>query len=485
MRRGSVVGPLILIGLGGLFLAKNLYPELPLLDFLARYWPFILIGWGVLRLAEVMFWVTTSKPIPGRGMNGGEWVLVVFLVIFGSAVWNGHQHGWLRGNRLNIGGLEMFGEAFDYPVAGQKAGVGKAPQIVIESFRGNARITGSDSEEVKVTGRKTLRALNQGDADKANNDTPFAVVLNGSQVIIRTNQDRVSNGARFSADLEIAVPKGSSISAFGRTGDFDINDVGGSVEITSDNAGVRLQNIGGNVRVDTRRSDIIRAVSVKGSVELKGRGADLELQEIGGPVTISASYTGMVQFRNVAKPVRYEAQNTEFTAERIPGQVRMTLSDLNGSDVVGPIRLHARSRDVQLTNFTQSIEIALDRGDVELRPGNVPLSRFDVHTRSGDIEFAVPEKAKLDLSASTDRGEITNDYGSTFTSDNSGHGASLRGNIGDGPKIVLLTNRGGITVRKSTGTEQSSTMTEVPHTPSPAKPPVPANPPSLKPVEQE
>ncbi len=474
MRRGSIVGPLILIGLGGLFLAKNLYPELPLLDFLARYWPFILIGWGVLRLAEVMFWLATSKPIPSRGMNGGEWVLVVFLVLFGSAVWNGHQHGWLRGNRLNIGGLEMFGEAYDYPLTGQKAGIGKSPQIVIEGFRGNARITGVDAEEVKVTGRKTIRALSQSDADKANGDTPFAIVQNGNQVIIRTNQDRVSGGPRLSADLEISVPKGSSISGFGRTGDFDINDIAGAIEITSDNAGVRLQNIGGNVRIDTRRSDIIRATNVKGSVELKGRGADLELQEIAGPVTISASYTGMVQFRNVAKPVRYEAQNTEFSAERIPGQVRMTLSDVNGNDVVGPVRLHARSRDVQFTNFTQSVEITLDRGDVELRPGNAPLGRFDVHTRSGDIEFAIPEKAKLELNASTDRGEITNDYGSSLSSDTSGHGASLKGNIGDGPKIVLLTNRGSITVRKSNGTEQSSAISEPPHPANPPKAPAPA-----------
>ena len=52
MRRTSVVAPLLLIVIGGLFLARNLYPDLPLLDYLARYWPFLLIIWGGLRLAE-------------------------------------------------------------------------------------------------------------------------------------------------------------------------------------------------------------------------------------------------------------------------------------------------------------------------------------------------------------------------------------------------------------------------------------------------
>jgi DUF4097 and DUF4098 domain-containing protein YvlB len=390
---------------------------------------------------------------------------------------------------MRIGGLEMFGEAFDYPLTAKKATAGTTPQIVIESFRGNARIAGSDTAEVTVNGRKTIRALGQRDADRANQDTPFEVVTNGNQVIIRTNQDRASNSSRVSADLEITVPKGASLTATGRYGDFDVNDLAGAVEINSDNAGIRMQNIGGNVRVDTRRSDVIRAVGVKGSVDLKGRGTDLELQNIEGPVTIGASYVGMVQFRALAKPVRYEANNTEFAAEKIAGQVRMTLSDLNGSNITGPIRLHARSKDVQLTDFTQSVEITVDRGDIELRPRNVALARIEVHTRTGDIEFAVPEKAKLELTATTGRGEITNDYGGGFHVENSGHGSSLKGSLGEGPRVTLDTDRGAITIRKSNGTEQTAVFPNIPSdlpraSKQPKAPRAPVAPETLKPLEQ-
>ena len=62
--------------------------------------------------------------------------------------------------------------------------------------------------------------------------------------------------------------------------------------VISDNAGVRLQNIGGRVKVDTKKSDIVRATGVKGDVELKGRGRDVELEEIAGQVTINGSYSG-------------------------------------------------------------------------------------------------------------------------------------------------------------------------------------------------
>ena len=39
---------------------------------------------------------------------------------------------------------------------------------MIESFRGNARITGADVDTVKVTGHRTIRSLDQKGADNAN-----------------------------------------------------------------------------------------------------------------------------------------------------------------------------------------------------------------------------------------------------------------------------------------------------------------------------
>ncbi len=66
MRRGSVIGPLILIGIGGLFLLRNLWPEIPLVDIIAKNWPFVLIAWGGLRLIEILMWSMMGKPIPAQ-----------------------------------------------------------------------------------------------------------------------------------------------------------------------------------------------------------------------------------------------------------------------------------------------------------------------------------------------------------------------------------------------------------------------------------
>src|SRR5205807_9305407 len=121
-------------------------------------------------------------------------------------------------------------------------------------------------------------------ARKASGPAPLELVAQGAELIVATSQERVSDSLRVSEDLEIGVPKGSSVEGHGKFGDFDIRDITGTVDVVSDNAGVRLDNIGGNVRIELRRSDIIRATAVKGSVDLKGRGQDVDFQNIDGRV---------------------------------------------------------------------------------------------------------------------------------------------------------------------------------------------------------
>jgi hypothetical protein len=344
MKRTSLVAPLLLIGIGLLFLARNLYPELPLLDYLARYWPFLLILWGSLRLVEILIWSATDKPLPRSGVSGGEWVLVIFLCVIGFSVHTVHGlNTWWPRTGITVGGLDMFGESYEYPISAEKPSA-KAPHIVIENFRGNARVTGIDADSVKVTGHRTIRSFDQGQADRANQEASFELAGDANNVIVRTNQDRVSGNLRLSADMEIMVPKGASVEAHGRYGDFDISDLAGAVEITSDNAGVRLQNIGGDARINLSRSDVIRVVNVKGLVDIKGRGADVDVENVDGPVMLSGSYSGVIQFRNLSKPVHYRGERTDFSVEKIPGQVRMSLSDMTASNLVGPIRLTGKSR---------------------------------------------------------------------------------------------------------------------------------------------
>jgi DUF4097 and DUF4098 domain-containing protein YvlB len=471
MRRGSVIGPLILIGIGGLFLMRNLWPEIPLVDIIAKYWPFVLIAWGGLRLIEILMWAIMSKPIPRNGISGGEWMLVFLICIVGGTMYTArHYTTWFPTGRAFHGMVMDFGDSFDYVLTPVEKPCAKNCKVIIENFRGNAKITGSkDATTVNASGRETVRSFQQADADKANKETPLELIPQGDQIIVRTNQDRVSDRTRATAELEITVPIGSSIEGHGRNGDFDIQTVNGSVDINSDNAGVRLEAIGGDVRIDLRKSDIIRAIGVKGAMDLKGYGQDVELQNIDGQVTVAGTYTGQIQLSNLTKPLRWEDSQISVSCEKIPGQIHMGLGEFTAENLLGPIRLNARSRDIQISDFTQGLDLTLERGNVDLRPGKT-LPKIEVHTRSGDLELALAEGSKFDLKASTDRGEVHNDYGDPLRVEETNRGATIVGGSG-GPQLRLETGRGAVTVRKATADEV--TFPNIPTQPDAPKPPKP------------
>jgi hypothetical protein len=471
MRRGSVIGPLILIGLGVLFLFRNLWPDIPLVELISRFWPFLLIAWGAIRLIEILFWSVTGRPLPRNGVSGGEWALIFVICIVGATMYTAHNApSWFPSRSAWRRVVLPMGESYDYTLAAVEKPCAKNCRIVIESFRGNAKITGTADMTVKASGQETMRSFQQADAESAYKQTPLELIQQGDQIIVRTNQDKVSDRVQPTAELDISVPDGSSIEAHGRYGDFDVQNINGNVNINSDNAGVRLENLGGNVQIETRASDTIRAVNVKGGVELKGRGDDVELQNIAGLVTVNGVYVGEIQLSNLAQPLRWEDPLNSMDCEKLPGRVRMSRGDFTGNNIIGPIRLKAHSSDVQLSEFTQALDLTVDRGDIDLKPGK-NLPKMEVRTRSGDIDLALPVGSKFDLRASTEHGEADNDYGDPLRDQEAGHGgATIAGSTGAGPQLRLETGRGSVTVRKASG-DETTTFPDIPSVPKPPKPP--------------
>jgi hypothetical protein len=465
MRRRSFTGPLLLLLIGAFFLWRNLHPEAPLFDMAAQYWPFVLIAWGVLRLIEVV-----AFRHRGSTFTGGEIVLVVFICIVGSGLWEGHQHGL----RYDFGGM-VIGESFDYPVSAQAPAAGMT-RITFDNPRGNIKVTGADTQEVTVAGRKEVHAWNRGDADQTNSNTPVEIVPQGDRLLIRTNQDRAQDSNRISDDLEVTVPRGMTVETRGRSGDVEIGDIAGDVEVVTNRADVRLARIGGNARLEVGRSDVIRAVDLKGKLDVQGRGSDVDLENVAGQVTINGAYSGALEFKNLAKPLQFEgAFNTELHVQAVPGRLNMDRGEVTASGLTGPVRLVTRSRDIKLQQFTQSLELETEHGDVELQPA-YPVPSIDARSGFGRIDLVLPERSAFDLQATAERGEAVNDFGPPIEKEVEGRRATLRGRVGDGPAIRITANRGSVSVRK-----EGQPATEIPDIPPPGKmpkPPLPPKPPA-------
>ena len=366
--RASITGPVILILIGVVFLIHAISPDFRIFDLLALYWPYILIVWGVIGLVEILVAFSRGGPVPVNGISGGAWLFVVLICLFGLASFEVHRpNNWWR----QIGferGVEAFGEEHQYSVYPIQRSTGKAPHLVIENFRGDAKLVGGDGDQITVSGHKTIRSFDSHEADRANAQTPVEVILLGDTVTVRCNQGKSGARTPVTTDLEITLPKAATVEATGVVGDFDISSVLGNVDISSENAGVRLQDLGGDVRVDTRRSDLVRCTIIQGSIDLRGHGTDVELTKIAGQVTVSGDYNGSISLRDLAKPVEVKSMRTALSVQQIPGEVHLDRGSLNLENVVGPLRLTTHVTDVSLDGFTDTLDLSVDKGDVDIRP---------------------------------------------------------------------------------------------------------------------
>ena len=444
VRHRSITGPFIVILIGVLFLLRNIRPDLIQFSRVVDYWPFLLIAAGIVGLMEVLFYAARGSAPSPRPFSGGLifWVIVLcfFLAVFG-------RNRDFRFGDFDTDRVSFLGNDYDFDVNAAQPAQG-VTRLVLDDVRGNISLKGDDSAEVKVTGHQTVRALGRNAADRARSNNQIHLERNGEELVLRNEEYRGGPRLiRVSADLEITLPKGVSVEARNRTGDLTIDGLDGGVDVSGGRGDVRLTNIGKDVRIDTRSGDI-HAMEIKGIVDLQGRGSDVQLESVSGPVNIKGEFSGSLEFRSLAKPLEFTSSRTEFRIEAIPGSVTMDLGDLKIANVTGPVRFQSGTRDIQVTDVTDLLDLKVDRGDIQYIATRAPLPKIDIHTRDGNINLALPENAGFQLDGSTNQGEITNAFGSHVRVDSSGRSATIRGQNGSGPQITVVTDRGEISVKK-------------------------------------
>lgn len=450
--RRSLTGPLILILIGAFFLIDNLRPGFAPWSFFRDYWPFLLIGAGVIGLIEVLIAVGQGVETPPRPLGGG-WVFWLALwVVIGGII---SDHGGLvisdRGVRIRpftLDGASVLGTGYDYdlPVLDQQTS--GASRLVLENLRGDVAVKGADIATIHVSGKKTVRGFSRTEADRADHESAISMERRGDALVLKVASPGNSGDLSVSTDLDISLPKSLALELHSRAGDLTVENLDGNVDLTGTRGDVRVSNVGGTVRVESARSGLVRAADVKRDVDIEGRGGDVQLENVTGESRVHGEFSGTLEFRRLAKSVRFESERSQFYVEAIPGEVKIDPGDVKLSNVTGPVHYSTGSRDIDSRDITGSLDLQIQRGDIRVTQSTTPLPKIDVHTHSGDIQLSLPDKAAFQLNASTSRGEADNSFGAPLETRTANQRASIVGQTGPGPVITAATDRGSIAVRK-------------------------------------
>jgi DUF4097 and DUF4098 domain-containing protein YvlB len=447
VRPRSITGPLILVLIGVVFLLNNIWRDIPVWSLFADYWPLVLLGIGVIWLVVFVLHASPGASPPPRPMSGGGGFFWIVLIVLFAISFRGARNG-IHIGRIDAGGVSILGTDYEYDVNATSGSEG-VTRVVLDNIHGNLSLKGEDGNgDVKVTGRKTVRAFDRNDADRAHQQSQIHVERQGDLMVVRAEEPKSMRMLSVTTDLDITIPRGLNVEARGRSGDLTIEDVGGTVDISNGRGDVRLTGIGNDVKVESSRSGLVRVSDLKGNFDLEGHGGDVQIENVQGQVTINGEYSGTLEFRALAKPLHFQSQHSDLRAEQVPGSITLDLSEMKMSNVVGPVRFQTGSRDVEISDVTNSLELTVDRGDIQVTQTKSPLPKMEIRSRNGDITLAIPERAGFELDGKTQQGEIDNEFGSPLVSESAGRGSTIKGRVGSGPQITLSTDRGKLSIKK-------------------------------------
>ena len=466
----SLAGPVVLIVIGIFFLLGNMHVLYwhDLGHWFARFWPALLILWGIIKLVEYQQANRTGTRPPGIGAGGV--LLVIFLVAAGLLATSASNFDWgqIR-DQMHIEGADMpwWGHTYDYNSDLEQA-FPAGGSLRITNTRGAINVSTSSDGRIHVTTHKRINSESQEDADKWNKSTEPKINVSGQSVTLNANTQGAGDHW-VNSDLDIALPRKASIVASTTHGDVSIMGRDGNAEITSQNGDVSVTDLNGSLTLDLQHSSA-RVSQVSSDVTVQGRANDVSIEDVKGTVHLDGDFMESVKLSRIAKPVSFKSTRTNMDMSQLSGYLNLDSGDLEATNVVGPFRLRTRSKDIMLNGISNDVHVQNENGAVEVHVNK--LAGLDIKNAKGDIRIFVPAKTGFQLDASARDGEIQSDFNDLKISNGDEH-SSANGSVnGGGPRMTLENEHGAIEIRKGTASSKLDNP-ERPERPEKPEPPEP------------
>ena len=440
--RRSAAGAVFLLVIGTLFLIHNFRPDWIEWRFLGRWWPVLLILWGVIRLVENLS--GTGR----RGLRAGEIFLLLLLVLVGVAISYAPKLPDIfpEAEPEDMPFTETADVSQELPPRNLEPGA----TVRISTPQGDISVDASgDDKQLRVLVRKKGYAMSEDDAHTRATAAHVNVQQSGRDVSLEADT-RWHGGESARVSFEVHLPRNVALDLRTGHGDVHVNGVSGSVTTSSDRGDVDVRDIGGDVRVALGRGDA-RISEAKGNVHVSGKGTEVEVADVQGAATIDGEFYGPITARNVAQGARFVSSHTDMTIGGLPGRMTVESGDLHVENAAGPFQLTTGDKSVSLEDLSGRVRVQNRRGDISLRLTAAPKDDIELSDESGTIELALPGKSTFEISAASRSGDIDNEWNqSALKVTRQGSDSKLEGKVGaKGPKITLNTSYGPIRLKPS------------------------------------
>jgi DUF4097 and DUF4098 domain-containing protein YvlB len=456
-RHRSFAGPVVLIIIGLVFLLGNMHVITwhALGLWFARYWPVLIIIWGVVKLMEYYQAQREGTRAPGLGVGG--FFLLLFLICCGLAASKAARVNWHAvGDEMDMGDnmWPVFGDSYSFNDQMQQA-FPAGGNLRVVSNRGGVTVNSWDQKDIKVVVHKRLVADNEQQSKQVDSQTRPTISVSGNLVTVNANTTGAGDQHAVSTDLDITVPRTVAVDVATQHGDISVQGRDAEVKVSNSHGDVNLGQITGNSTVVMRKGSLT-AAHLKGDLSVDGRLDDTNISDVSGKLEMTGDYFGDMSLAGVKKGVRFKSSRTDMEFSRLDGDLSMESGDLQAKSLAGPLRLITRSKDIHLDNVSGDVKVENSNGSIEVHAGKLPLGSMQIDNSKGDIQVVLPTEATFSLSARTRDGDIESDFNQIQV--NSDHGQSTAsGKVGSGASRLEINNQyGSIEIRKGGATEAAN-----------------------------
>lgn len=455
-RRGSVFGALLLIGLGVLFLYANLNQQFNPWPLLAKYWPVLIIFWGLGKLVDYFMLRGTDQAATVSRLTAGDIIGIFFLILLGTSLSTlvtkiPSPHFPFDNTEFGC----LFGREFEFSQEVKQAlpapgGRVQPFTLVVDGNRSNLAVTGVAGSEIHLAAKKKICAQDNDEAFRSSEAYQPVLEPTAAGYAFRWRTQAGESDA-LQADLDFQVPAAAGVKLTTRHGDVRVSSVQGAVEINLSGGDATVAKVGGDVRVGIR-GGATTVTDTGGSVVVEGRGDGVDIRNAAA-ASLEGEFFGPIRFAAIRGPVRFRSKRTDFSAGRLEGEMELASDRLRLKQVPGDVSLDTRDKEIEMEEITGEVRIQNRNGGIELRARRAPTLPIQIENASGNIEVTLPAGSGFQLDATARNGRVESDFqGEGLKLEDRGGDQTLSGAYGNGRvPIRLSTHHGNIYLRRAGG----------------------------------
>jgi DUF4097 and DUF4098 domain-containing protein YvlB len=465
-RSGGLFSGLVLISVGTILLLHN-YGHLELGAFFTRWWPLLIIFWGIIKLYER----TLGRRFGGSGggITGSEVLLVLaMLALMGIVV--GVEYG-----KEKVGGLvDVSGDNYEYDADVAPRIIPPNAPVLVRNVRGDISVRASDDKQIQVSAKKNVRTWNESEAERIAKPVGVEITQNGDAYEVHPN-GYDSSDARISVDLEVSAPQKSPLTVKTDKGDVTVSDFLADVNVTNQQGDVEVRGTNGDVSIEMKKGDV-KVSDTKGDVKISGKGGEIEANDTTGSLTIEGDFYGPVRADKVSKGIRLVSPRTDLTVSSLNGHLEAGSGNLDLIDAPGNVALRTRDTEISVENPGGKVSIENRNAQTSVRFVAPPRDDVTITNSSSGISVTLPGISSFEIVADCRNCDIESEFAGLDQAKSESGDAHLAGKFGSGkgPKITLKTSYGNIELRRTALANPAPP--KPPHAPAPPAPPSPIPP---------